>query len=799
MRWISAVSFLAMLSVGCSDSKDGETTGGEIEDTGSTGDDTGDADVDADADADDTGSSNVDEDGDGFDETVDCDDQNPDINPGAAESCDGVDNNCDGLIDEGFPSAAEYYPDEDGDGYGDDADVVVSCEPIDGLITQGGDCDDTNAEVNPLGIELCDGIDNNCDGEVDGDTAVDKDFFFLDADGDGYGITEGFIQACELPEGYADNDTDCDDENGEVYPGAVEICDELDNNCDDVTDPPESEDASTWYRDADSDTYGNADVTETSCWGSEGFVADDSDCDDTDPTVNPDGTETCDGEDENCDGTVDEGFDTETYYRDYDGDEFGDPADSIVYCERPAGYVIDSTDCDDDNYWRNPGLPELCDGIDNDCDETVDEEIEDVTYYPDADGDLYGDASGEPVVDCAPPSGYVVDSTDCDDSDATVNPGEIEACNGVDDNCDGELDEGLELVTFFLDEDDDGYGIPEETTEACAVPDGYSELDTDCDDEVPSTKPGAYEFCDGVDNDCDDVVDDDCGSSVILGAYESAVCEDTSGNLEQEGDRMRVNWNPNGTWCNTSGYGFEIGDGEDGYYESVTPGSSWQEFTAEWSAGSATFKHTGNYAYSTSFTYDTSCAGTLGDDETVAGAIHEFIMDDLTVTKTEIWEVEGLVSRVWFDVVNEGSDDVTDFRLMWASDWDQDRSDPSVTSTFNTINDVNDDGDFDDVDGGMMAISEGPGSGRTVIMGSCDGETQSLGYSSPWDRDIDDALSDMVDYDGSSVDAAAHWIASGLEVAVDESLSFGFLVVVGEDADEAVEAYVEQAPILCTE
>ena len=99
-----------MLSVGCSDSKDGETTGGEIEDTGSTGDDTGDADVDADADADDTGSSNVDEDGDGFDETVDCDDQNPDINPGAAESCDGVDNNCDGLIDEGFPERGGVLP-----------------------------------------------------------------------------------------------------------------------------------------------------------------------------------------------------------------------------------------------------------------------------------------------------------------------------------------------------------------------------------------------------------------------------------------------------------------------------------------------------------------------------------------------------------------------------------------------------------------------------------------------------------------------------------------------------------------
>ena len=191
--------------------------------------------------------------------------------------------------------------------------------------------------------------------------------------------------------------------------------------------------------------------------------------------------------------------------------------------------------------------------------------------------------------------------------------------------------------------------------------------------------------------------------------------------------------------------------------------------------------------------------GTLGDDETVAGAIHEFIMDDLTVTKTEIWEIDGLVSRIWFDVVNEGGDDVTDFRLMWAVDWDQDMSDSSVSTTYSTINDVNDDGDFEGIDGGMMAISEGPSSGRTVILGSCNGDAQSLGYTSPWSRDIDDAMAGMVDYDGSSVDAAAHWIASGLEIPVGDTLSFGLLVVVGEDADEAVEAYAEQAPILCTE
>ncbi len=789
MRLFSVVTLAGLLVSGCGDTKD------DAEDGVVSGDDTGTINDDTSGpDPDDTGSSAVDADGDGYGADIDCNDDDASVNPGAEESCDGVDNNCDGSVDEGFPASTQYFPDADGDGYGSDADMVVSCEPIDGMITQGGDCDDTNEEVNPLGIELCDGLDNNCDGDTDGDSAANRDFFFPDADGDGFGVTEGFIQACDAPEGFTDNDTDCDDENGDVYPGAPEVCDEVDNNCDEVVDPPESDDATTWYRDADSDTFGNADVTETSCWGSEGFVADDSDCDDTDPTVNPDATESCDGEDEDCDGTIDEGFDTETYYHDYDGDGYGDPADSLVHCERPASYVTDSSDCDDSNYWRNPGLPELCDEIDNDCDEVVDEDIEDVTYYPDADGDLFGDASGEPYVHCAPIDGYVVDATDCDDTDPSINPLEIEVCNGADDNCNGELDEGLALETFFIDVDGDGYGVEDETIEACAVPDGYSELDTDCDDGESSTRPGAYEFCDEVDNDCDGDVDDDCGSSIILGTYESAVCEDTDGNLMQEGDRIRVNWNPNGTWCSSAAKGFEVGDGDGGYYEAVYPGSPWQQFTIEWSAGGSTFTHTGNYSGS-SFTYDTACAGTLGDDETVAGAIHEYLMDDLTVTKTEIWEVEGVVSRIWFDVVNEGGDDVSDFDLMWAADWDQDMS-ISGSTTFATLNDVNEDDDFEGVEGGLLVIAEGPTSGRTTILGSCNGSTQVVGHTSPWSVDDDASLTD---YDGSEVDAAAHWISRDLEIPAGDSVSFGLLMVVGEDVDEAVAAYIDQAPILCTE
>ncbi|HEY3243324.1 MAG TPA: MopE-related protein [Phycisphaerae bacterium] len=129
-------------------------------------------------------SMNADADADGF--TIcqgDCDDNDPTVFPGAPEICDGKDNNCDGVIDEGF--------DADGDGF----------------TTCGGDCDDNNPAVHPGAVEVCDGIDNNCDGQIDEG---------FDADGDGFTVCGG----------------DCDDSNPAVHPGTTEVCDGVDNNCD---------------------------------------------------------------------------------------------------------------------------------------------------------------------------------------------------------------------------------------------------------------------------------------------------------------------------------------------------------------------------------------------------------------------------------------------------------------------------------------------------------------------------------------------------------------------------------------
>ena len=178
----------------------------------------------------DTGTAPVDADGDGFAEADDCDDADPAVNPDATEVCDGVDNNCDDAVDEGL--LLTVYADTDGDGHGDDAAAVEACEVGADQAAEGGDCDDTDAAVNPDAEEVCDGLDNDCDGTVDNDDAADAPVWFADLDGDGFGDPENTTTACEQPSGFVSDATDCDDDAATVYPGADEICDGVDSDCD---------------------------------------------------------------------------------------------------------------------------------------------------------------------------------------------------------------------------------------------------------------------------------------------------------------------------------------------------------------------------------------------------------------------------------------------------------------------------------------------------------------------------------------------------------------------------------------
>jgi hypothetical protein len=173
----------------------------------------------------------ADGDGDGYDPTVDCDDEDPAVNPGADELCNGVDDDCDGTIDEDDAvDAPTWYADTDGDGFGDAATSVTSCTQPKGTIEIDGDCNDADASRNPGAKELCNDIDDDCDGAFDEGFGTQS--WYFDADEDGYGNAAVMMLTCYQPKGYIADHTDCDDMHGDISPGAPEVCEDgIDQDC----------------------------------------------------------------------------------------------------------------------------------------------------------------------------------------------------------------------------------------------------------------------------------------------------------------------------------------------------------------------------------------------------------------------------------------------------------------------------------------------------------------------------------------------------------------------------------------
>jgi hypothetical protein len=380
----------------------------------------------------------VDADGDGSPAAEDCDDADADTYPGAQELCDGVDNDCDGSIDEDVLES--WYADADGDGYGDPLTREEGCTQPSGWVSTSGDCDDDNADVHPGATELCDGLDNDCDSQWDED-AEDASTWYADEDGDGYGDPLSTQLACEQPDDSIDNDDDCDDGDRDINPEAEEICNGVDDDCDGQTDEDDAVDPLTWYLDEDGDGFGQTDATAEACDEPSGYTGQSGDCDDGDATVYPGADEYCDEIDQDCDGVPDEddAVDAPFWYHDVDGDGYGDPDIEVQQCWAVGDMVSDNTDCNDFNGEVNPGATELCDGLDNDCDESFDEDdaADALTWYLDGDGDGYGDASSSTTA-CDEPSGYGPYTDDCDDADPDVYPDAVQLCgDGIDNDCRG--------------------------------------------------------------------------------------------------------------------------------------------------------------------------------------------------------------------------------------------------------------------------------------------------------------------------------------------------------------------------
>ena len=536
---------------------------GEIDEILATTDADGDGYTEADGDCDDTDAAvnpaatevwydgvdqdcdgnDLDQDGDGSVLAYDCDDTDPNAFPGNVETWyDGVDGHCDG--------ASDYELDGDGDDsdlYGgtdcNDADAAVyegaadtwydgvdsdcdgasdydrDADGYDSSAYGGTDCNDLDPAVYPGAAETWyDGVDSNCSGG----SAYDQD-------GDGYtSSTYGGL--------------DCADTNAAVSPAATETCDSVDNDCDGSTDEGVT---TTYYRAADTDGDGASGTTTAACSVPSGYVTSAGDCNDATATVSPAATETCNGVDDDCDGTADDGVATYTWYRDADSDGYGTSGTTISSCAAPTGYVSSATDCLDSSASVYPGATETCNSVDDDCDGTADDGLG-ATYYRDADSDGYG-TSGTTTTSCTgTPSGYTTSSTDCLDTSATVYPGATETCNGVDDDCDGTADEGLG-TTYYRDADGDGYGTSATTTASCTgAPSGYTTTSTDCDDSAATTYPGASELAYNVeDDDCDSVQDEMIAETetewTVLGTSSSDgigvdvdVCDDLDGDGDDE-------------------------------------------------------------------------------------------------------------------------------------------------------------------------------------------------------------------------------------------------------------------------
>lgn len=460
----------------------------------------------------------------------DCDDMNPLVG-GGAETCNGVDDNCNGRVDEeDAAGCVEYYLDDDGDGVGVTGSSRCLCSAEGRYSTRVfGDCDDTRVSVRPGANDSCNGVDDDCDGLTDPENAAGCQTWYKDSDSDGFGGIATVRCLCGATGLWVTRTGgDCNDNFKYVSPAAVESCNGVDDNCDGQTDPSGVLGCTKYYADRDHDGWGNALDPSCLCTAFAPWtVTVAGDCDDGNALTGPGGAETCNGLDDDCDGSIDEygAAGCVFYYLDSDRDGYGLAGSEVCTCSSEGiRDAIVGGDCDDSNFSMHPGAAEVCNGVDDDCNGQKDEigSTGCTAYMIDRDSDGFG-VAGETHCLCAPVYPWTsLVAGDCDDSRALTRPGQVESCNGIDDNCDGvsDLENSTGCQNYFKDADADGHGLPYDRRCLCGPAAPYIDQAAkgDCDDTNPEINKGMLEKCDGVDNDCDSQTDE-TGATGCLTRY----------------------------------------------------------------------------------------------------------------------------------------------------------------------------------------------------------------------------------------------------------------------------------------
>ena len=579
----------------------------------------------------------------------------------------------------------------------------------------------------------------------------------------------------------------------------------------------------------------------------------DVDCDDSDANVNPGATEDCaTAADDNCSGDTNEpdALGCSDFYIDGDGDGFGG-TESQCYCEPTETYALLSfEDCDDTNGSVNPGAIEVCaTPADDDCSgETNDQDaIGCIDFFIDEDGDGFGGAESQ--CHCEPTDTHHTPAfDDCDDDDSNVSPMADEVCDGIDNDCDFNIDDEDSsltgaLSTFYIDSDADGLGSTTATFEGCTAPAGYlttmddcddgdsttgaatdwytdgdgdgyggeyeitlcmgyaglTELDGDCDDDDPTFGPDEVDYCgDGIDHDCSGEPDDWGPECIDLEPQDVLSMVSCSGSetgtaFTVEGDHIKARYGSHGMWWDSdAAEGLQIQpSGTTGFKDVTYPGARMDYLIVDMGSSSSSI---GRFTHGSSdpmpSDYSVICAESIrvGD---VMGATHTYryswgswVTLSMTVRKTELWNEAGETMLVHFAIQPGLFTGPLTPRIQRLTDFD---IDGDSDDEFDSV--------FDQTGSTGFVSSSGAISDITVGMGDCS-SAGNIGSYDGW-HSAEVPTEDLCNPRDWTDDVMTIYDLTSTSASALEPASHGYVLTIGASASDAETLWNDNAADYC--